>query len=987
MPSCGRKLNLCIATALSILCLLQFDPALIPARAQVVGETSGTSSETIDLHSSRAQTWSNGPDNIIRLEGPVSIKADTAQMSADNAVAWLTAVPNSILGEQQVDIALIGNANLVQDGITRSGDQLFVTLNVRGAIRLTAADRVTQDQSATPLYQAATLLRPADHFAPGMAPANNNLLQQPLDTSTQPTTLPAPPKLPIAPVAFRARHFESIQTADNKVAFVLSGGVVLYQSRLKGDFLECEADRVVLFTPRSSLRGMTDTAKAQEAQEAVESAYLEGDVRLTYTPAPPQNPFQKPKGEQRLTGDRVYYDFNTDRAVLTNAVVHTVDPNINLPMVVRAQLLQQMSLGEYQVHKTELTTSQFATPSYSIKADNAYVRMVDTGDPRYGVDTHYVAHGATLDAYDIPYLYFPTLTGDITQRGTALRSIYVDSNGRFGTGIRSTWGFFETFGILPPDDLDLQYHADASTRGVGTGLDGTYQGGFIDETSKQPVDFQGKFTSYLFDDQKRVDRLGADRDVVKPSDQLRGNFLWEHQHFLPDDWQAQIRLGYVSDPSYLEEWDPEEFNTGQPYDASIYLKHQRDTEAFTFLTEVPTRSFITNADELQEQTQVEKYPQIGYQRIGDSFADDTFTFYSENSLSAESFKPSSIPISDLGFVRGLTPGLPSYAETGQSEKTNFRGDSRQEIDWPVALGSFKFLPFVFGRYTGYTLSPQDKDQNRVFAGTGVRINTAFWRVDDSAHSELLDINRIRHIIEPEVTLFTSGSTVPRQNIYDYDEGIDKLNDVSGAQLALHQTWQTKRGGAGQFRNVDFLTFNIEANLFTHQPDKALLNPTGFRGLFFPSEPELSIPRNSINADSLWRVSDSTDILADEQYNVDKNELATASVGAAIQRDTRLAYFLGLRYIGIVNSTVASIGADYQLSLRYNISVTENVDVASQKSESSSFTITRHFDRFFASFTLYYDQIAQQSGFRFGFIPEGVNRSYGTDALANAVGSK
>ncbi|MBV8781113.1 MAG: hypothetical protein JO353_06920, partial [Phycisphaerae bacterium] len=339
---------------------------------------------------------------------------------------------------------------------------------------------------------------------------------------------------------------------------------------------------------------------------------------------------------------------------------------------------------------------------------------------------------------------------------------------------------------------------------------------------------------------------------------------------------------------------------------------------------------------------------------------------------------------NLGFRHGETPGVPSYGETGVSDSTTYRGDTRQEVDYPTQLGQFKVMPFVFGRYTGYSDSPNGNDQQRVFAGTGVRINTAFWRTDDSAYSELLDINRLRHVIEPEINLFTSGSSVHRDQVFDYEEDVDKLNDVNGAQLALHQTWQTKRGGAGEFRSVDFLNFNVEANFFSHQPSDALLNPRAFRGLYFPSEPELSIPRNSLNADALWRVSDTTAMLADEEYNLDTNSLATASIGWAVQREDRLAYFLGLRYIGVLNSTIASVGASYQLSLRYNVSVSESIDVSSRRSEGSSFTITRHFDRFFASLTLFYDQVSKQSGFRFGFVPEGFGRGVTTDQVSNAL---
>jgi hypothetical protein len=105
-------------------------------------------------------------------------------------------------------------------------------------------------------------------------------------------------------------------------------------------------------------------------------------------------------------------------------------------------------------------------------------------------------------------------------------------------------------------------------------------------------------------------------------------------------------------------------------------------------------------------------------------------------------------------------------------------------------------------------------------------------------------------------------------------------------VALHQRWQTKRGGAARFRGVDFFTLNVEGNFFFNQPSDTILTPTGFRGLYFTSLPETSVPRNSINADALWRVSDTTALLADTQYNLDENQLATSSIGLAVQREPR-----------------------------------------------------------------------------------------------------
>jgi len=47
------------------------------------------------------------------------------------------------------------------------------------------------------------------------------------------------------------------------------------------------------------------------------------------------------------------------------------------------------------------------------------------------------------------------------------------------------------------------------------------------------------------------------------------------------------------------------------------------------------------------------------------------------------------------------------------------------------------------------------------------------------------------------------------------------------------------------------------------------------------------------------------ILADIEHNLDEESSRTASVGLAVQRDERIQYFTGLRYIGDIDSTIAS----------------------------------------------------------------------------------
>ena len=161
MRNRGRKTAIIFAA----FCALLFTALPRTLIAQVVTETTNPTSDTLDIRGSKAATWSGGGANVISLQGTVVITADRTRITADSAVIWLSPIPGSVLDEQQADIALIGNASLQQQDVTRSGDQLFVTINVRGKILLTTDERLTQDQSDSPLYHDAALLRPADRFS------------------------------------------------------------------------------------------------------------------------------------------------------------------------------------------------------------------------------------------------------------------------------------------------------------------------------------------------------------------------------------------------------------------------------------------------------------------------------------------------------------------------------------------------------------------------------------------------------------------------------------------------------------------------------------------------------------------------------------------------------------------------------------------------------------------------------------------------------
>jgi hypothetical protein len=158
----------------------------------------------------------------------------------------------------------------------------------------------------------------------------------------------------------------------------------------------------------------------------------------------------------------------------------------------------------------------------------------------------------------------------------------------------------------------------------------------------------------------------------------------------------------------------------------------------------------------------------------------------------------------------------------------------------------------------------------------------------------------------------------------------------------------------------------------------------FRGLFFNSLPEVSQPRNAINADATWRVADTTAILADAQWNADESRLATASAGLVLQRGERTSFFFGNRYIDELHSNITTAVIDYQINEKYSVSAAQAFDFGLGENVVSSASFIRRFDVAFVVVKGFYNQSTGQSGFGFSVVPRGVRAGLDTDVLNSAL---
>ena len=955
--------------------------ALLLEAHRAIAQTQ-PASENLLMTARSAFTWTKAGTEYIQLDGGVTITLDRAAMTARQAVVWIPPATDPSSGIQQVHIELIGDIVLRQQVGTRSGGQLFVTTEFRGEPRITAEERVARDMSGSPLYRRAEALRkeaaPVEIRREGATTSPSTATTGPTTRAGRAATRPAPEYS----VHLEAGQTDTTDAEDGTVAIVAWGGVKLVarpnSAAQAGDMLELQAQRAVLFTTLQSLRDIgKKQQQAEKARQQVTAVYLEGDAQIEYESTRPG------MGEQRLMADRVYYELGTDRAILLNAVLHTMDPQRGVPFIVRAKTLRQLAKGEYAAKGVQLTSSAFAVPSYSIAADRLYVRSEPTGDPQFPERIEFEAAGATLEAFDVPFFYLPYVAGSIGDRPGALRDIAISHRSDLGYSFLSQWGLFETLGKVPPKDLDAAYRVDYfSDRGPGFGLDAAYGGGFLTEPSHLPWNFQGDLKGYFVYDKGTDTAYG--RLPVKPDGPgsvPRGRVLFENQHFFPGDWEAQVRLAYVSDPTFLEEWFPREFYEEGPEDLSVYLKRQRDSEAFTLLAEAQPNRLVTTSDRMAEQFEVERLPEVGYHRIGDSVAGDRATFFSDNTVGGLDFQPTRATLRQQGFaLPTINPGIPALGTTGVTTSTTWRGDFREELDFPLRTGHFNLMPYLVGRYTEYSRAPGDGELSRFFGAAGVRINTSFWKTDPTAESDVFDIHQLRHVIEPEANLFTSATTIDRTRLFQYDEQIDAINDISAAEVGVRQRWQTQRGGPGRWRNVDVFTLDIDAEFYANKPNPKLMGPFNFRGEYFPSLPETSVARDALNADASWRISDNTVVLGDAQYNLNESKLATAALGVLVRRDVVLSFYLGNRYIADLNSNITTVAASYQISPKYTLAASQAFDFGLGQNVSSSFAAIRYFDRFIMVLRLSYDEIGNQTSVSFNLIPIGFGQGLGTQGL-------
>ncbi|HVX85650.1 MAG TPA: LPS assembly protein LptD [Phycisphaerae bacterium] len=986
----------------------------------------------LEIAADETSVWRVNLEQRMLCRGHVRIGIGYRTMWAEEAAIFLT--PTKEAGENTFDVAIYlkGNVRVAEGALSTStvssGPELLVTTRISQSAQLTGTP-VPRSEEDSAVVKRGDQLRtevmnrpiPAEYIPTITITSaeealqngwiakgpNNRYIPGPeirIATSgqaaaTQPANR-APRPRPRVFIAFEPGSQPHGEQVGNEYVYVVPGAYLYWDANNGKPPLQFRAQQMVVFGLPPGEGAATQPAGGGALQSfRVTGVYMEGDVNLD-------------SGDNVVRAERIYYDFRSQRAVMLDATMSTVDPTRHVPVYMRAQEIRQLARGEYAAKKVSFSTSEFYTPHYNIGASNIYLQDItprvdqpgnaDNPAPGEGIALGstgtatgptvyaYKVKDATINAEGVPIFYWPYIAGDTSKNDIPLRRLRVSNSRTFGPSVETDWDIFGLAGQHEPPGVRADLHLDYfGKRGPAGGVDGTWT----------TPDSQSVLKSYAMLDQGQ-DRLGRDETNVTPNQEARGRLSVQHQQDLGNGWSLNLEGSYVSDPTFLEQFYESEFDTNKEQETSAYLKHQGETDALTFLGKFSLFDFTATADKVDDQFTTEKKPEAKYWRIGDSIL-DTFTYYSESGVANLRTNITNYTPVQLGLLPTFL-GPPAayvppnmkirdyYRALGWTTSDVVRADTRQELDLPIDLGDLKVTPYVTGRVTAYDDAfPETESGNttRLWGQVGLRAAMQFWKVYDDVQSTFFDVNGLRHIIEPQFVVFQTGTTVNRTDLQPFDYDVEGISRASGAQFAINQRWQTKRGGPGQWRTVDWLTLNVSVNQFWNQdPVNTLFFPYDVeRGFIFPSRPELSQVRNSVAADGVWRAGERFRFIGEGNYNTDDNRLEQAAGGVAVDQTNNLSYFFGNRYIRELNTDEWTLAFDYQLTRKYEIIAAESYDFMLKDDILSSFTIVRKMPRFNAAVTVTYDANLADTTFVFTLWPEGFPElGIGNRGLANSV---
>ena len=761
----------------------------------------------------------------------------------------------------------------------------------------------------------------------------------------------AAPYIPEEAIVTFSGPDRTLVAGEEENALVISGGVaVQVEDVAAGRRLHLSADSAVVFLDPRELETLD-----QFTPEEVRGVYLEGGVVAT-------------DGDYTMRGPRMFYDIAGNTGVVLDAVFFTYDERRDLPLYLRADVIRQEADDRWEADNARFANVEFYEPHFAIGATSVALTREARGD---GSEAFVIdAEGVSYRVNGTPALPLPEFKGELDgSRAPRLSFRTRDGN----PIIYSRWDLFGLAGQEPPAGVQADLLVDGYfERGPAVGLDAKWD----------TLENNGEFFAYYFRD-NGTDDLGSGAEIDR-DDEDRGAVLGGNRWQLTGEWSLFTEVGHVSDPAFLDAVFPDIADTRREIRTGVRLRRLRDADVLSLEFSGPLDDFTANEYLLQSRGyQVSRLPEGRYDRFDADVLGTGVTHFGETRVGMVEMRFTEEEAAEFGFdtparslrALGLLPQQSPedfLLASGFPRREVARFDTRHELSAPLRAGAWTLTPRAVGRFTAWDddfaeFSPQEDDQARVWGALGADLTTSFVRVNNQASSAFWDVNRLRHIIEPTVSLWWSDASLSSEDVPVFDEHVEGLTEGALLRLGLKNTWQTKRGGVGALRSVDWITLDVNyVNASGDSPDPSRL------GRYFDGRPELGAFGEFAQLEgSVW-LTDAVALTTTGVYDFEDDTGTYYTAGAFVDHGVGFSTYGDFRYLDALDSTLLNAGASYRLTSKYAVDGSVLYDFEDKEFQSSSMAISRRFPQWTVRVGVSYDDLRDDTSLSVVLRPIGLN---------------
>lgn len=736
---------------------------------------------------------------------------------------------------------------------------------------------------------------------------------------------------------------ETINRPESNETVILSrGGVTIRINDVSaqlpsGELMEfgsvtLSADRVVAWLPLAS-KLLSGDANWSDAPGEL---YLEGDIVFR-------------QGERIVYAEAMYYNIAAEVGMVLDAEAITTIPEFQGVVRLKADVLQQVSKGNFVAFDAAVTSSRMGVPRYWLQSQRLsltdreqIIADPETGAPTIDREPFVTSSNNFVYMGGVPLLYWPTFSTTLEKPSFYVSGINIKNDNVFGTQVGLDFDIFQIFGVdNPPKGVDWDLSLDyLSKRGpaIGTTLDYRVKSLFGVEG---PV--IGFLDAWVIDD-TGLDTLGRGRRDIVPDKRTRGRALLRHRHYLPRDFEFIAEVGWISDRNFLEQYLENEWDRDLDHRTALRLRRYWHSHMLDLSAKAQVNDFFTEDEQL---------PQLDHYLLGGSILNDWLTWSAH---------------SKVGYNRLNVSDTAVTTVPGEVDAKGVVAATRHELAMPLNIGPVKVVPNVSGEISHYGEAANGESLNRTLGQAGVRASLQMWRFDPGVQSSLLNVRGLAHKMEwtaeyfyadsdtnlDELPLYdplddnaqeefrrrfifdTFGGVLPDRfdpRTYALRHGFQSLvaspsdviaDDLQQFRFGLNQRWQTRRGLPGRDRIVDLFELNMDVLLYPKQ------DRDNFGETLGPA-----------TYDVKYNIGDRVTLLSDGYIDFFDDGLRSISAGFRTSRPGLGDAYIGLLSLeGPISSTVLRGTLDYRLNEKWIVSTGTTYDFGSVGNVGQTVALTR-----------------------------------------------